>query len=144
MDYTDDACMNMFTLGQKQRMRALFAEGNIRNSFLLSFACDSTLAKAVPLAVPVTATDPLVTPVMPAIIKIYPNPVLSIMHIEYKSSATLTARPLRIFNAIGLLVFTGEVSKEKTDFNLSKLASGVYIVRIGKGGEEITAKLMKQ
>ena len=47
MDFTDDACMNIFTNGQKLRMRALFARG-IRNSFLTSFACDSTLAQGGP------------------------------------------------------------------------------------------------
>jgi len=30
MDYTDDSCMNMFSLGQKERMRALFASGGGR------------------------------------------------------------------------------------------------------------------
>jgi hypothetical protein len=34
MDYTDDACMNMFTEGQKDRMRAIFATGGARESFV--------------------------------------------------------------------------------------------------------------
>ena len=34
MDYTDDACMQMFSVGQKTRMRALFAPGGARDSFL--------------------------------------------------------------------------------------------------------------
>ncbi|GIV38264.1 MAG: hypothetical protein KatS3mg033_0064 [Thermonema sp.] len=33
MDYVDDACMNMFSAGQKARMRALFAPGGARESF---------------------------------------------------------------------------------------------------------------
>jgi hypothetical protein len=33
MDYTDDACMFMFTAGQKNRMLTTFAAGGGRNSF---------------------------------------------------------------------------------------------------------------
>lgn len=41
MDYTDDACMNLFTSGQKSRMRALFEPGGFRASLLNSTACNS-------------------------------------------------------------------------------------------------------
>ncbi len=34
MDYTDDACMYMFSNGQKDRTRALFATGGARRSFI--------------------------------------------------------------------------------------------------------------
>lgn len=41
MDYSDDACMNLFTAGQKTRMRALFASGGARASLLNSNGCGS-------------------------------------------------------------------------------------------------------
>jgi hypothetical protein len=39
MDYTDDGCMNIFTLGQKTRMQALFGTGGSRVSLLSSLGC---------------------------------------------------------------------------------------------------------
>ncbi len=39
MDYSDDGCMNLFTLGQKYRMRALFEVGGARASLLNSQGC---------------------------------------------------------------------------------------------------------
>ncbi len=41
MDYSDDACMNLFTQGQTDRMRALFASGGFRASLLNSNGCGS-------------------------------------------------------------------------------------------------------
>ena len=39
MDYSDDVCMNLFTSGQKNRMRAQFDVGGFRESLLTSEAC---------------------------------------------------------------------------------------------------------
>lgn len=39
MDYSDDACMNLYTTGQKTRMRAIFDTNGARASLLTSTAC---------------------------------------------------------------------------------------------------------
>ena len=39
MDYSDDGCMNLYTQGQKTRMRALFEPGGFRASLLSSNGC---------------------------------------------------------------------------------------------------------
>ena len=44
MDYSDDACMNLYTIGQKNRMRALFESGGYRASLLNSVACGEVVA----------------------------------------------------------------------------------------------------
>ncbi len=42
MDYSDDACMNLYTAGQRDRMQALFAAGGAKASFLNSGGCGAS------------------------------------------------------------------------------------------------------
>jgi hypothetical protein len=56
MDYTYDACMNMFTQGQATRMNALFSSGGYRASLLNSLGCQPVGATcAVPSGLSTTA-----------------------------------------------------------------------------------------
>ena len=43
MDYSNDVCMNLFTQGQKNRMRAVLASGGVRRSLALSDKCGSVV-----------------------------------------------------------------------------------------------------
>ena len=43
MDYTDDGCMNMFSNGQKSRMKALFATGGARAGLTTSTGCGGSV-----------------------------------------------------------------------------------------------------
>ena len=142
MDFSDDACMNMFTAGQSKRMRALFANGNLRNSFLTSFACDSTLVQGGPV-VTVPDTIPAVTPA-PVFAKVYPNPVQSTVTIECKSASKLTVKPMSVYAMTGVKVLTAQLVKEKTEFSFASLKAGIYFVKIGEGKETSVTKLVKQ
>ncbi len=141
MDFSDDACMNMFTVEQKKRMRALFATGNFRNNFLASFACDSTLVQAGPVAVDTVAAP---VPVKQDVYKIYPNPASSFVTLEYTPAAALIKKSFTVYSITGVKVLSGELTKEKTTLSLSHLMRGIYIVRIGEGSETITRKISKQ
>ena len=47
MDYTNDACMAMFSNGQKARMRSLFVQGGARYSFVESNLCGAVVTPPV-------------------------------------------------------------------------------------------------
>src|SRR5690606_31423409 len=51
MDYTDDACMNIYTQGQRNRMRAVLSPGGVRHSFFITS----------PLGMSVTGPDRICT-----------------------------------------------------------------------------------
>ncbi|MEO6731008.1 MAG: M43 family zinc metalloprotease [Ferruginibacter sp.] len=145
MDFSDDACMNMFTKGQVKRMRALFAQGNLRNSFLSSSACDSLVSEAAPLpALPVSEEVVKLPAVSLASLKVYPNPVNGVTTIECKGATELTAKTLRIFNGLGINIFTTRLIRERTTINLSNLKPGIYIAQIGDGQDKSTLKIIKQ
>jgi hypothetical protein len=49
MDLTNDACMNLFTQGQKARMRTLFDQGGPRSSLLVSKGLNPPLISEIEL-----------------------------------------------------------------------------------------------
>lgn len=141
MDFSDDACMNMFTLGQVKRMRALFAQNNVRNSFLASFACDSTSAQAGPLPLAEVKAAPAISLTFA---KIYPSPFLSTTTIECAAATDLTVKTLTIFNTVGMQVYSLQLSKAKTTLDLSNLTAGIYFVKIADEKSQFTSRIIKQ
>ncbi|MEO7522598.1 MAG: M43 family zinc metalloprotease [Ferruginibacter sp.] len=138
MDLTNDACMNMFTYGQATKMRSLFATNGSKNSFLNSYACDSSLATGAPLP---DDTLPVVRP--RAEIKVYPNPVRDIVTLSPVNNYELTGKVCTVFNMAGMKMFQQTLSSEKPTVDLSRLAPGVYVIMIGQGGDKRMLKVIK-
>ena len=138
MDFTDDACMNMFTTGQKMKMRGLFALGNSRNSFLNSFACDSTLAAGAPLpddTIPVAKKEPGIA--------FFPNPVQVELNIIPVNDYELTGKVCAIYSIQGKMILQQTLTSNKEKINLSVLMPGVYIIKVGIGGDKRIGKIIK-
>lgn len=57
MDYTYDICRKMFSVGQKNRMRALFSSGGARASILNSLGCVSPISANCPTPTNLTTTN---------------------------------------------------------------------------------------
>ena len=143
MDFSDDACMNMFTVGQKKRMRALFATGNARNSFLNSNACDSNQVQAGPVAADTVPVKPIPAAVETSF-RVYPNPVQSQLTVQYTTTGEMGARKIRIVSVQGVVVFSGILNQAQTAINTARLVPGIYIVHIENGRDWYTTKIMKQ
>ena len=64
MDYTIDACKNIYTQGQRNRMRAVFAAGGPREAFINNyFALNTPTSAPVCTSTTVTANNPMCLPV---------------------------------------------------------------------------------
>jgi hypothetical protein len=125
MDFTDDACMNMFSKGQAIKMRSLFAAGAFRNSFLNSAVCDSISVQrsAVVVTPPVTKAE----------ISLFPNPAINFITIEAQNAADFIGKTVKICNAYGEVVISQFVSTQKIKIAVQQLTRGVYYLKIGNG-----------
>ncbi len=138
MDYTNDACMNMFTNGQKQRMRNVFSGTGYRNSFLKSYACDSSLATAAPsVTEPVKQEKPL-----PSVV-IYPNPVQEQMQLMPVNGYDLKGKTVSIYTPSGVLMSTRILNASTNKIDVSTLKQGIYVLKIGDNNDRQVLKLIK-
>jgi hypothetical protein len=131
MDYTADACMNLFTVGQMQRMRSLFNFGGPRNSLLSSTGLYQPWFEEAPVEE--------VLPVPSA--TLYPNPAGNEIRINLDSS--WMGKTLRIINASGVLQSTIQVHSKEQKIDLSSLKAGVYFLQGFSGNEKLSEKFIK-
>lgn len=138
MDLTSDACMNMFTYGQKNKMRAMFALGGLRNSILRSYQCDASLATAGPLP---QDTIPVVAPADN--ISVYPNPVVDYLNIHSKELQTLKGKVAIILSTAGKPLFQQVLQSSDEKIKLGHLPAGIYLLSIGDEMGKKNFKIIK-
>lgn len=143
MDLTNDGCMNMFTTGQKNKMRAQFALGGKRNSLLRSYRCDGSLASGAPLPQDTLPVKEVVTGKKEDPVSIYPNPVQDIVNISAKEMNTLNGKTVTIYNNTGVVMMTYMLTSNKTVIPMKQLLPGVYMLKIGEASDQKVFKLIK-
>ena len=139
MDLTSDACMNMFTAGQKSKMRSAFALRGSRNSFLRSYQCDASLATGGPVP-----EDSVVTELPADIISVYPNPVVDVINIRCKQLQTLKGKTAILLSAAGKAVLQKVLQSSTESINIGHLPPGFYLLSIGDEKGKSNFKVVKK
>jgi hypothetical protein len=122
MDYTNDACMNLFTDGQRSRMRLLFAAGGPRASLLQSKGLNTPWLQEMPLA---------------SSSALYPNPASETITIQVSSE--MLGKRIGIFNSQGQLQKAETILSLQQTIPLSGYKAGVYFLK----GEGYSQKFVK-
>lgn len=124
MDYTDDACMVMFTNGQTERMRA--ALDLYRADLINSSKCSGTTA---------------ITTAQNTTIKIYPNPIQNYLAIDGLPKNNNRSFSVEISNLLGQLAYKNNITPLNTLLEMPTLPSGTYYIRIFNDIFNYTQKL---
>ncbi|MEJ7914175.1 MAG: M43 family zinc metalloprotease, partial [Chitinophagaceae bacterium] len=135
MDFTSDACMNLFTQGQKQRMRSLFHAGGPRASLLFSKGLHAPWLEETPL------TEAL--PELPTRFNLYPNPAGSYVVADFSYNGSWLGKELQVLNAGGTVVKRELIRSKTQNIFIGSLKPGVYFIRASNGSENILQKLVK-
>ena len=123
MDLTNDACMHLFTKGQRDRMRTLFQAGGARESIL------SSKALQAPAAVHSVQAAAETTPIVSSTLKAYPNPATSSLVVEADQPEGVTGGWITVYNAGGQPVISQLLSASRTTLDVSHLTAGMYFIR---------------
>jgi hypothetical protein len=134
MDFTYDGCLNLFTEGQKDRMRACFLGGGPRYSFTYSKGLNTPWTDGIFLEQNDAATVHLT---------MYPNPAIASITIDAGNDATWIGKKIRIVNMNGVTVIHLILSSGKQVLSLNQLAPGNYLLVAENGKKPISKAFIK-
>jgi surface protein len=72
-------------------------------------------------------------------LKIYPNPVLSILNIKVDNN--LINQPYNVFDSLGRVILKGNINDVDTSINVEQLSKGVYYLKVS---DNIASKFVKE
>lgn len=116
MDYTADACTNMFTLGQAAKMRAAFVTGGPRESLLKSKGLSAPWTAA--------ASDKATA----VLFSFYPNPANNELNVKVEQE--LIGKTITIMNLNGTVMQAIPLKSGIQKLNLSSLKAGMYLLKV--------------
>ncbi|GGA91920.1 M43 family zinc metalloprotease [Puia dinghuensis] len=125
MDFTDDIGMHMFTYGQRDRMVTLFAPGGFRYPLLSSDAA-SKPALADSVAEARTGSNKIQR------FTLYPNPTVSTVEVKLNDAGYLGSM-LEVYDRMGQRVMAVRVTNLTFGLDVSRLAGGLYYIRVNDG-----------
>lgn len=126
MDYSDDACLNMFTKGQVDFMRTVI----------------ELYRPGIAIKVVNTPSGVKKLSITTMQLRVFPNPandVLNVITSDVKEDATL-----QVFNAQGTLVYAQKVNGTSAKINLGSFSSGIYLAVINADNFKSTARFIKK
>jgi len=126
MDYTDDACMYMFSSGQSARMNALFAAGGARAGLLTSTGGTAPLTGGV---------------VAKAEVSLYPNPATDVLNVSLPES-NLAGWSAKVYDARGYEMKQAQFNNGQ--LQVETLPRGLYQLTLLKGNQTVNQRFRKE
>jgi hypothetical protein len=135
MDITLDACTNLFTEGQVERMRASFETGGGRKSILTSYGLLPPLINEIPL--PEEAPKWLHP-------HLFPNPAHGEITLDLAYDVRWVGHTLRITNTLGQAQLFVNIKSKIINIDVSGLRPGIYFLNAKReDGAIIRQKFVK-
>ncbi len=130
MDYTNDACMSLFSSDQKTRLQTAMANGTYRKLLGTHSLCSPTGTESVDL--------------LNNSVALFPNPANGNFNIDFtmQQPADLT---IKILNTLGQVVLTRSekaVTTKRINIDLAAYPKGMYIITIGDERSLLSKKIL--
>lgn len=132
MDFTNDACLNLFTGGQRDRMRSLFNADGFRNALLYSRGLDQPwMPPSEDIDLPVEK------------LSLYPNPSVASIELSFDNHKIWIGKELQVTNVHGVVVHRFRVTAARQTVHLAHLQAGIYFLQGQSEGKKISEKIVK-